>query len=394
MPTIHLTKRSIDALPYPQQGQVIYRDQELRGFGLRVGSRTKVFIAEGQVGRRTVRTTLGRYGLVTPEQARKLALQTLSRMGQGEDPNAKKVETDVSRLTLRHAFTDYFRAKPSLSLSTRSNYQRTVDTYLADWADRPIGTVSRAMVLQRHQQLIVERGAMTANAVMRHLRAVYNFVQTAHDDTLDLPPNPVGVLSKARQWAPERRRQGVIPQHLLPAWYQTVIQEAPLARDFLLMALLTGMRRREIAGLRWENIDLVGRTLTVPKTKNGDSLRLPLSPQLVRLLEERRGLVGSSPWVFPTGSRHGHLQEVKSFVARVGARCGHRFTVHDLRRTFITIAEAIGTPTYTLKRLLNHRTAGDVTAGYIVMDVERLRRAMDEIHGHIAKLLFTKPFSG
>jgi integrase len=146
------------------------------------------------------------------------------------------------------------------------------------------------------------------------------------------------------------------------------------------------MRRREIAGLQWKNIDLVGRTLTVPKTKNGDPLKLPLSPYLVRLLEERRRSVGSSEWVFPTGSRHGHLQEVKSFVARVGARCGHGFTVHDLRRTFITVAEAIGTPTYTLKRLLNHRMSGDVTAGYIVIDVERLRVPVEQIAERVLHL--------
>ena len=60
MPEIRLTKRSVESLPYPSVGQVFYRDNELRGFGLRVGRKSKVFIVEGQVNRRSVRATIGR----------------------------------------------------------------------------------------------------------------------------------------------------------------------------------------------------------------------------------------------------------------------------------------------------------------------------------------------
>lgn len=383
MPTIRLTKRNIDAIPLPQTGQVLYRDDELTGFGLRVGSRSKVFFVEGQVARRTVRATIGRYGPFTPEQARKQALKLLGDMAHGINPNAKKHAIDGQTVTLRQGFNRFFAAKPDLSRSSRSNYGRTVELYLKDWADRPLGEITRAMVLQRHQQLALTRGAVTANNVMRHLRSVYNFLASTVDD---LPPNPVLVLTQARTWSPERRRQRLIPSHTLPDWYAAVVAEAPLARDYLLMALLTGMRRREIAGLRWENIDLKARTLTVPKTKNGDPLMLPLSSYLTRLLTERKLRAGGSPWVFPTQSASGHLEECKSFVRRVGARSGIDFSLHDLRRTFITIAESLDIPAYALKRLLNHRTSGDVTGGYIIMDVERLREPVERIADRLLSL--------
>lgn len=57
--------------------------------------------------------------------------------------------------------------------------------------------------------------------------------------------------------------------------------------------------------------------------------------------------------------------------------------MHDLRRTFITIAESLDIPAYALKRLLNHKMNGDVTAGYIMLDVERLRNPMQMIADHI-----------
>jgi len=55
------------------------------------------------------------------------------------------------------------------------------------------------------------------------------------------------------------------------------------------------------------------------------------------------------------------------------------FTLHDLRRTFITAAERLDIPAYALKRLMNHKDPNDVTDGYIIFDVERLRVPMQKI---------------
>ncbi len=58
---------------------------------------------------------------------------------------------------------------------------------------------------------------------------------------------------------------------------------------------------------------------------------------------------------------------------------GVDFTLHDLRRRILTIAESLDVPHYALKRLANHRDSSDVTAGHIVADVERLREPMQRI---------------
>ena len=49
MPTMHLTKRTIQSLDHPKRGQVLFRDDK-RGFALRLGTRSKVYFAEGQAG--------------------------------------------------------------------------------------------------------------------------------------------------------------------------------------------------------------------------------------------------------------------------------------------------------------------------------------------------------
>ena len=71
--------------------------------------------------------------------------------------------------------------------------------------------------------------------------------------------------------------------------------------------------------------------------------------------------------------------EPRRQVQKVIELSGVAFTLHDLRRTFITIAESIDISAYALKRLVNHKMSNDVTAGYIVSDVERLRKPMEQI---------------
>lgn len=383
MPSTKLTKRTIDAIPFSPEGAVLYRDAELTGFGLRVGSRSKTFFAESQVRRRTVRMTLGRYPLLTPDEARRMAMTNLAAMSQGVDLVKEKKAELARSLTVAEAFETFFEAKPNLSPATVESYGRTVRLYLSDWRKLPLQEVTRDMVLARHRKISKDRGPITANAAFRHFRSVFNFVASLHET---FPNNPVQVLSKARVWARERRRQTVVSVHQLPAWWNAVMAEDTDPRDFLLIALFTGMRRSEIAALQWEHVDLVAQTLQVPKTKNGDPLMLPLSAFLAELIGARRELVGQSPWVFPGRGATGHLVETKSFTRRVVKASGVPFSLHDLRRTFITVAESLDIPSYALKRLLNHRTDNEVTGGYIVIGAERLRGPVERVAERIREL--------
>jgi len=382
MPSIRLTKRTIDAIEPPASGQVFYRDLDLAGFGLRVGTTSKVFFAEGQVCRRTVRVTIGKYDLITPEVARKRALKLLGQMAEGHDPHAERRAKRASAMTLRESFDDFF-ARRSLAASSKPNYERTINIYLSDWADNPISEISRQMILDRHRKIGEENGRVTANNIMRHLRSVHNFTAAAHGE---LPPNPVMILTQARAWNVERRRRSVIPVHGLPKWWRAVHAEDDYVRDFLLIGLFTGMRRSEIARLRWEHIDLEGKTLTVPRTKNGDPLELPLSAFLHELLLTRRETDPEAEWVFPGPGATGHIVETKKFYGRVAKASGITFTLHDLRRTFVTIAESLEISHYALKQLLNHRAGSDVTGGYIIMSVERLRAPVERVADKILEL--------
>ncbi|NQZ72753.1 MAG: tyrosine-type recombinase/integrase [Dinoroseobacter sp.] len=383
MPSLRLTRRAVDEVPYPTSGQVFYRDTMLSGFGLRVGANSKVFFAEGQVNRRTRRVTIGRADVFAPEIARKKALVILGEMAEGRDPNAEKRKEKRERVTVEMAFDRFFEARKTLSPNTVSNYRRSEQLYLKAWRNKEMKEITRQMVLKKHQEIGKKHGETTANNVMRHFRSVYNFISATQDD---YPPNPVQILTQARAWFKERRRQTVVTAVDLPAWWKAVMAEPDYSRDFLLTALFTGMRRSEVMQLLWENVDLSAKTLHLPTTKNGDPLTLPLSEFLADLLAQRREANQGSPWVFPGPGRTGHLVETKKFLLRVSAGSGVSFTLHDLRRTFITIAESLDVPYYALKRLLNHRTNGDVTGGYIVVNAERLREPVELVAKRILEL--------
>jgi hypothetical protein len=218
MPTVRFTKRTIEALPHPEKGQVLYRDEILRGFGLRAGARSKVFFVEGQINRRTKRISIGRADVLGVDVARKQALNILSDMALGTNVTEKKKRDE---LTLQNAFKAFFMARENLTPQTIDRYSRSMNLYLGDWRKKPLADITRQMVLARHQRLGKTRGEATANGAMRQLRSVYNFTAAAHEE---FPPNPVTILTLARAWYPERRRRTAVKAIDLPAWWAAVIQ--------------------------------------------------------------------------------------------------------------------------------------------------------------------------
>ena len=378
-----ITKKLCDSIPYTQTGSTIYWDTPLPGFALLVGKRSKSFIVQRDINGKSCRKNIGRYGIVTPEEGRRLAKDALFLMNQGINPNVLKKEEKRKLITLRETLVSYKMTRKNLSQTTLHGYEYTLDKYLSDWADKPISFIDKDMVIARHAMLGDCHGAYTANGTMRVLRLLINHANALYD--LEIK-NPVGHLSKVKAWFPEKRRTNYIKPHQLPAWWTAVHGlESDTARDFLITLLFTGLRKGEAERLRWQDVDFDERTITINQTKNGDVLTLPLSNYLYQLMQRRFQQYNWSEFVFPGTGKDGHLTEPKKSIYAVTRETGITFTCHDLRRTFITFAESLDLPYYALKRLLNHRTS-DVTGGYIIIDAERLREPVERIAQHILEM--------
>jgi integrase len=165
--------------------------------------------------------------------------------------------------------------------------------------------------------------------------------------------------------------------------------ENEIARDYLLLLLFTGLRRNEAARLRWDpEVDLRLGVIRMPArhTKNTRKLDLPMT-DVVRGLFDKRDK-DTSGWVFPAGrARSGHIEEPRFALRMVKDMTGIDITPHDLRRTYVTVAESTDISPLALKALVNHSFGDDVTAGYIVATVERLRDPAQRVADRMMELV-------
>ncbi len=395
-----ITKSVVDKLPIPaitvagKTAQKRYCDDTIKGFGVRVTSGgTKAFFIEKLIKNKLCRITLGRYPELTVEMARKEAQKLLGQIAMGIDPVAEKQTAKMREVTLNQVFNDYIQVRKSLKPTTLTNYKQIVAKAFSNWGSKPLVSITKDKIAKHHEKLGEAHGEAYANLAMRILRALFNFAAGQYEDSQGrslIPENPVKRLSQTRAWYRVERRQTFIKSHELAAWYEALDQlQNKTLRDYLLLILLTGLRRREAATLKWEQIDLTARTLIIHDTKNRDPHTLPLSDFLYDLFKLRKQN-STNEYVFSGTGAAGHIIEPRKQMAKVTQMTDIKFTVHDLRRTFITIAESLDIPAYALKRLLKHKMSNDFTAGYIVADVERLRKPMQLITDFILKSMGVK----
>ena len=109
---------------------------------------------------------------------------------------------------------------------------------------------------------------------------------------------------------------------------------------------------------------------------------------LQRRRVEHEKLTPDSPWVFPSDkSKTGHIAEPKLAPAHK-ANLVVPFSVHGLRHTWITAANAAGLSPYDIKMLANHMLPrGDVTAGYIGQHMEALRASQQRVTDYLRALI-------
>lgn len=380
------------AEPPVGKDQIFYRDDELKGFALRVTAKgVKSFVVEKNIGNKVRRITIGKCNAISAEAARKEAQKLIGEIASGGDPIARKRAIKMKATTLKQVFNDYIDTrKSSLKKTTITNYNQVLSKAFSKWAERPLVNITKDNVSNLHKKLGQEHGEAYANLAMRLLRALFNFAAGQYEDTQGqslVTDNPVKRLSQTRAWYKIERRQTYIKSYELAPWYQGIeLVQNEILRDYLLLILFTGLRRQEAATLTWEQIDLTIKTLTILETKNSEIHILPLSDYLHHLLAQRFQSK-TNQYVFPGTGAAGHIIEPRKQMAHVTRASGIAFTVHDLRRTFITIAESLDISAYALKRLLNHKMTNDVTAGYIIADVERLRKPMQLITDYILKCM-------
>jgi len=137
---------------------------------------------------------------------------------------------------------------------------------------------------------------------------------------------------------------------------QTLIDYCtPHLKPIVTVALHTGMRRGEILGLRWDQVDLRHHFILLNMTKNGDRREIPINTTLEELFNSiPRGIESEYVFTAKEGKPYGEVKH--SFQTALKKAGIQDFRFHDLRHTFASHLVMAGIDITSVKELLGHKS--------------------------------------
>ena len=357
------SKRRLEALPVPQDRRLYHHDSATEGLSLCVTpTGTRTFYVRRWCQGQAARIPLGRFPMMTVEQARKAAHAIIGEMAKGLDPAA-------ARRAIRHEQTveglwQYWldnHAKPHKK-SWRED-ERMYRLYLAPWAKRRLSTIRKADV-----QSLLHRiaggtvpsnkkpsskkkcgGKYMANRVHELIRAMFRKAA----DIGYTGENPALGIKRFS----EEKRDRFLHGDELRAFFAALSQEPnTLLQHFFFLLLLTGARRRNVQAMRWDEIDFATAAWRIPETKSGLPVVVTLTAAALDVLHARKEAGNGGPWVFPSHGKSGHLEEPKSAWKRIVKRARLvNVRPHDLRRTLGSWQAMTGASLPIIGKSLGHK---------------------------------------
>jgi integrase len=360
----HLTGRIVTSLAAPPAGQWDYWDDSagaVPGFSLRVsamGRRIYTLVYRLKNSPRARRLSLGDAAHLSLSDARQLAREKLREIDLGRDPAAKRTAPDVRALA-----ESYIESRgPDFRPRTLAGYQQMAKRLPPSIAHTKAADLRRAD-LRVHLEKMARRAPVMANRYAQFLKAIFRW---GMDEEL-IPANPIERLKRPRK---EQKRERVLSDPEIALLWKATKPAKPAVAALVKILLLLGQRLGETLAMRWKDIDMAADppVWTIPGEvrKNGRTHVVPLSPIVLRILDELRLVTGDKERVFHKVSystREFWFGPVRERALAAGAEY---FKPHDLRRTCATGVSRLSNPIVASKILGHTATPGvpSVTAIY------------------------------
>ncbi len=404
-----LTKRSVDAFKAPASGQEFLWDGELRGFGVRaVPSGLKTFVIQYRTLQgQSRRVMLGRYGVLTVEQAREQAKIKLGQVAGGADP--AKERADIRNDVTVAALCDWYltearagrilgRRNRPIKASTLAADESRIKTHIKPLLGNRLAKGLRISDVEGMQSDIVlgktakvrgsGRGGVASGGVGVAGRAVGTLQSVlSHGVRLDqIEKHP---CRGARKLATKRKTRRLSVDELKRLGgalrHAQARGEHPIGIAVVRLLLLSGLRISEGQQMESAWFEADRACVAFPDTK-GDAQIRALGHEAVLHLSAQPARAGS-PYVFPGDfGSGGAFTAGKACLARLCAMANIvGVTPHTLRHTFGSIAGDLGFSELVIAALLGHSPVS-VTQGYVHVD-EALKLAADRTCGRIAALI-------
>lgn len=378
-----LTKRLVDAAT-PRASEYEVHDGEIPGLALRVyPNQRKVYTlyyrnAEG----RKRRLTLGTHGAITPQQARRLAKDRLAEVTRGGDPAGERRRArqapDLAALVERYRQEHLAHKKPSTRVRAEGLIRRLIVPALGKMKAEAVTRVDVLSFHRAHRETPVE-----ANRAVTLLSGIYTW---AEDEGVVLREgNPCRRIKKHPEHSRERylSAQELARLGAALAKAESAESEPPAAILAIRLLLLTGCRKSEILGLRWEDVALERSCLRLPDSKTGAKTVLLGAPALQLLVEAER----EGPWVCPGGRAGQPLKNLYKPWGRICKAAGVAgVRPHDLRHSYVSVGAVGGESLIVVGAIVGHSSAS-MTERYAHLSDDPVRAAADRISSAISAAL-------
>jgi integrase len=163
----------------------------------------------------------------------------------------------------------------------------------------------------------------------------------------------------------------------------------PHLKPIVILALNTGMRKSEILGLKWHDVDFKRGTIHLHDTKGGESREVPINDTA------KRALVAvskhpDSPYIFTDNNGNNYGDIKKSFLTAVKKSGIINFHFHDLRHTFASQLVMAGVDLNTVRELLGHKSL-EMTLRYSHLSPDHKKRAVDVLSRRMGPVRSPEP---
>jgi integrase len=373
---LKLTKKAIDALEYQGDGtsRDLRWDNSLPGFGVRIyPTGQKSFVLSYRFKGRKRLMVIGRYGPLTLDQARNRARRHLATIIDGRDPLAAR-KAEAQGTTMADLCDAYLERHAVRKRSAPDDRRRIKRYILPRWNKAKVESITRAEVANLHHK-IGQRTPYEANRVLALIRKMLNcarqwgFVSETY-------VNPASGIPLH----PEKSRDRWVTQQELPRLAKAIDEEPNVyARAALWLYLLTGVRKNELLGAKWDDIDWDRRELRLGETKAGRVHYVPLSEPAIATL---RALPReeNNPFILPGARKGQHLVNISKPWLRVRKAAGvEDVRLHDLRRTVGSWLAQAGNDLHLIGKVLNHSNLA-TSAVYARFSQDVVHQALEE-HG-------------
>jgi len=402
MPSIKFTAKSVHHLQPTDKTVEYYEAGRRHGtgtFGIRVskqGKKAWFLLYKNDAGKQK-RLTLGTYPTLSLSAAREAADNVMLQKNRGDDPHTekKRKQSAPTVIDLWEAYQDALsqRQKPKAANTVRqenSMWRRIIEPTIGHLKVEDVKPADLAEMLKDH----AKTSPVSANRMHSLLSVMFQPALELNWITI----HPLQWVKKPGGTEAPRKRI-LSDKEILRLWPH-IEQLRRNPRDQLKLGLLTAQRPGEIATMRWSDIDLDQGIWKQADTKAGNLFLVPLSPQVIEIIQARQINPGRryksnpSDYVFPTAHNTPHGAKIKPAISptkpcRLMAKeLGlEHFTPHDLRRTARTLMSRLEIPHHIRERVLNH-SQGKIEAVYDQFDYLREKRsALNKLANEIDRIV-------